>query len=257
MAKFVLIHGAFAGGWCWHWVRPFLQEAGHDVYAPSLTGHGERVHLANPQVDLDTHIDDVVNVLHYEDLTDVVLVGWSYGGMVVAGVADRNPERIAHLVYLDSDVPQDGDTSVPHSQHAAREDLAQIHGDGWYVPPAVVGVEKMLDGYVSESHLRWVAERLTPHLGKTWTQPIRLSGAAASIPTTYVRCTVGYNPDDEDTRRQDARIRNESTWRYLELEATHVAPISKPGLVADVLLAVAQASIGDQRDLQSDLPFAD
>jgi pimeloyl-ACP methyl ester carboxylesterase len=99
-----------------------------------LTGHGERVHLAHPKVDLDTHVADVVNVLHYEDLTGVVLVGWSYGGTVVAGAADRVPERIAHVVYLDSDVPRDGDTSVPPSQHAAREELAHAHGDGWRVP---------------------------------------------------------------------------------------------------------------------------
>jgi pimeloyl-ACP methyl ester carboxylesterase len=199
MATFVLVHGAFVGGWCWRWVAPYLCGAGHDVYCPTLTGHGERVHLASPQVDLDTHIEDVVNVMHYEDLTGVVLVGWSYGGMVVAGVADRVPERIAHVVYFDSDVPRDGETSVPPGGHAAR---------------------------------------LTPHLLKTWTQPIRLSGAADAIPTTYIRCMVGYDPDDEDTRRQDARIRGEPSWRYRELAESHSAPLTAPRGVADLLLEV-------------------
>src|SRR5207244_4343977 len=92
LATFVLVHGALGGGWCWRWVMPHLRAAGHEVYAPTLTGLGERVHLASPQVDLDTHIEDVVNVLEFEDLSGVVLVGWSYGGMVVAGVADRVAE---------------------------------------------------------------------------------------------------------------------------------------------------------------------
>src|SRR5215203_1355701 len=140
MATFVLVHGAVVGGWCWRWVAPELRGAGHEVQAPTLTGLGERVHLASSQVDLDTHIADIVNLLHYEDLRDVVLVGWSYGGMVVAGTADRAPERIAHVVYFDSDVPRDGDTSAPPSSHAEREALAHAHGDGWRVPPAVTRV---------------------------------------------------------------------------------------------------------------------
>src|SRR5687768_18076653 len=108
MATFVLVHGAFVGGWCWRWVAPYLRGAGHDVYCPTLTGSGERVHLASPRVDLATHVEDVVNVLHYEDLRGVVLVGHSYGGMVITGAAERVSERLARLVYLDAFVPQDG-----------------------------------------------------------------------------------------------------------------------------------------------------
>jgi pimeloyl-ACP methyl ester carboxylesterase len=135
VAPFVLIHGAYFGGWSWRWVVPYLRDAGHDVYAPSLTGVGERVHLAGPQVDLETHITDVVNLLHYEDVTGVVLVGWSYGGMIVAGVADRVPERIAQIIYFDADVPRDGDTSSPPSLHADKEAQARALGDGWRYPP--------------------------------------------------------------------------------------------------------------------------
>lgn len=157
MATFVLVQDAFVGGWGWRWVAPELRAAGHDVYAPTLTGLGERVHLASPRVDLDTHSEDVVNVLRYEDLTGVVLVGWSYGGMVVAGAAERVPERIAHVVYFDSDVPLDGETSAPPSQYAVREELARVHGDGWRVPPAVIRVEALLLAELPEERRRWIA----------------------------------------------------------------------------------------------------
>jgi pimeloyl-ACP methyl ester carboxylesterase len=239
MATFVLVHGALVGGWCWRWVAPRLRSTGHEVYAPTLTGLGERVHLASPRVDLDTHIQDVVNLLHFEDLSGVVLVGWSYGGMVVAGVADRVPTRIAHIVYLDSDVPRDGETSVPPSAHAAREAQARAHGDGWRVPPAATTAETFLLGELPEDQRRWIAARLTPHPLKTWTQPIRLTGAAATTPTTYIRCTVGYDPTDEDTMRQDERIRSEPGWRYRELAESHAAPFTAPRAVADLLLDAA------------------
>jgi pimeloyl-ACP methyl ester carboxylesterase len=214
MAIYVLVHGAVVGGWCWRWVTPELRAAGPDVHAPTLTGLGERVHLASPRVDLDTHIEDVVNLLHYEDLRDVVLVGWSYGGTVVAGAADRAADRIAHIVYFDSDVPRDGDTSAPPSAHAEREALACAYGDGWHVPPEFTRAEALLLGELPEEQRRWIADRFTPHPLKTWTQPIQLTGAAATIRTTYVRCTVGYDPTAEDTWRQDERIRDEPSWRY-------------------------------------------
>jgi pimeloyl-ACP methyl ester carboxylesterase len=109
MATYVLIHGGWHGGWCWARVAPILRAAGHDVYAPSLTGLGDRVHLLSPSVRLETHIEDVLGVLSYEDLRDVVLVGHSYGGMVITGVADRAADRVSHLVYLDAFVPRDGE----------------------------------------------------------------------------------------------------------------------------------------------------
>ena len=235
MAAFVLVHGAFVGGWYWRWVAPYLRTAGHDVHAPTLTGLGERVHLASPHVDLDTHRQDVVNLLHYEDLTGVILVGHSYGGMVAAGVADQVPERIAHVIYFDSDVPRDGDTSAPPRQHAARAELARAGGDGWRVPVPAEYFEVQL-GELPQETRRWIAARVVPHLLRAWTQPIQLSGAAAAIPTTYIRCTVGYDPEDEDTRRQDARIRSEPGWRYRELASPHLALCTAPRAVADLLL---------------------
>jgi pimeloyl-ACP methyl ester carboxylesterase len=241
MATFVLVQGAVVGGWCWRRVTPYLREVGHVVYTPSLTGLGERIHLSSPQVDLETHIEDVVNVLHYEDLTDVVLVGWSYGGMIVAGAADRAPERIGHLVYLDSDVPRDGDISAPASAHARLTALADAHGEGWFVPPEVTRVHAYLLAGLPEAQAAWIAARVAPHPLVTWLQPMRLTGAAANVPTTYIRCTVGYDPEDEDTRRQDERMRSESAWSYRELAETHAAPRTAPRAVAGLLLDLATA----------------
>ena len=107
MATFVLVHGGWAGGWQWREVASLLRAAGHDVFTPTLTGLGERVHLASPDVGLDTHIQDILMVLEYEELRDVILVGYSYSGMVITGVAERAPERLAHLVYLDAYVPRE------------------------------------------------------------------------------------------------------------------------------------------------------
>jgi len=110
MATYVLVHGGAHGGWCYGKVTPLLRDAGHQAYAPTLTGVGERSHLLHRGVDLDLHITDIVNLLHYEDLREVILVGHSYGGMVITGVADRAAERIRHLVYLDAALPEDGES---------------------------------------------------------------------------------------------------------------------------------------------------
>jgi pimeloyl-ACP methyl ester carboxylesterase len=239
MATMVLVHGAYFGGFSWRWVVPHLRAAGHEVYTPSLTGVGERVHLAGPHVDLDTHITDVVNVLRYEDLTGVVLVGWSYGGMIVAGVADRVPERVAQLIYLDADVPRDGDTSSPPSVHAAKEAQARAHGDGWRYPPPF-GIDDFPPELPAETR-QWLWARHTPDLLKTRILPIQLTGAGAAIPTTYIRCTIGYDPASEMNQREDARIRSEPAWRYRELAASHIAPLTHPEEVAGLLHALASA----------------
>lgn len=240
MATFVLVHGAWGGGWNWKLVTPFLQDAGHVVYAPSMTGLGDRAHLISPSVDLETHIQDIANVLEYEDLHDVVLVGWSYGGMPATGAADRVPERIAHIVYLDSDVPRDGETSVPPGRLAAREELARRHGFGWFVPPSHDALSEYLDRWLPAELVRWYTARCVPHPLKTWTQPIRLSSPElASIPCTYVRCTSDVDETDEDTIRQNERIRSEPSWEYLELDTNHFAPFTEAQAVASLLVEAA------------------
>ncbi len=244
MATFVLVHGAFVGGWYWRWVTPYLRAAGHEVVTPTLTGLGERRHLAAPDVSLETHIKDVLAVYQIEDLAGTILVGHSYGGMIVAAVADRVPERVRHLVYFDSDVPVDGDTSVPPSRHDARLERARAEGGGWCVPPPPDYFPSQLAGLLP-AEVDWFLDRLAPHPLRTWLEPIRLSGAGATVPTTYLRCTVGYDPDDEDTHRQDDRIRSERSWRFRSIESPHMALVTHPDLVAGVFIEIAESSKAD------------
>lgn len=140
MAVFVIVHGAWSGAHAWRKMRPVLRAAGHDVFTPALTGLGERAHLASSDVDLDTHVQDVVGVLEYEDLQEVVLLGHSYGGIVITGAADRVAPRLAQLVYLDAEVPEDGQSEydlVPPDERATYEEAARTKGDGWCIPPPV------------------------------------------------------------------------------------------------------------------------
>ena len=174
MATFVLVHGMWAGGWYWQKVRPLLRAAGHEVFTPTLAGLGERVHLARPDVGLDRHIEDVVNVLRFEDLYDVLLVGHSYAGMVIRGVADRIPERVTTLVYLDAFVPEHGERVLDLWPAAYRPDFeAMAMGfDGWRIPTLDPGDE-------DPSIIAWEAGRTVPHPIATFREPIRLSNSAS------------------------------------------------------------------------------
>ena len=138
MATYVLVHGAWHGGWCWKRATPLLLAAGHDVFTPTLTGLGERSHLLAPEIDLEVHIQDIMAILHYEGLSDVTPVGHSYGGMVIMGVSDKVPERLSQLIYLDAFVPENGqslfDLLTPESSTSFRE-RAQADGSGWQIPP--------------------------------------------------------------------------------------------------------------------------
>ena len=192
MATFVLVHGAWHGGWCWKKLTPLLRAAGHEVVAPTLTGLGERVHLLTREVGLDTHVQDVVNVLEYEELHDVALVGHSNGGMVITGVAERVPERVRHLVYLDAVVPMDEERSFKELTLRHDPDRwsfweEQIRaGDGWLLP---VPTGEPLMGVTDEEDLRWLRAHLTAHPAKTLLQ--RLAGdhaPARHLPRTFIRC---------------------------------------------------------------------
>jgi pimeloyl-ACP methyl ester carboxylesterase len=241
MATFVLVQGACGGGWSWKKLAPLLRAAGHDVFTPTLTGLGERVHLGHPDIDLDTHIIDIVNVLEYEDLQDVVLVGWSYGGMVITGVADRIPERLAHLVYLDAWVPQDGQNFYdcwPDSEAWRAEDEARARaiGDGWrhYYPDEAM--DAMSD--VSAVDRSWFLEKRKGHPLKTLTQPLRLHRTPEPrLSRTYIYCPVGVDPSEPEPAFLQ-RARTEPGWRYLALSASHLAPISAPRETADLLLSL-------------------
>jgi len=170
MASFVLVHGAWHGGWCWARVARLLRDAGHDVFTPTLTGLGERAHLARPEIDLAHHVQDVLAVLEAEELKSVTLCGHSYGGMVVTGVAARAAARVAHLVYLDAFVPAPGqamlDLIAPERAAAMRE-AARTEGEGWRVPPW----KPEHYGVTSARDIEWLARRLTPHPLRTLEQP--------------------------------------------------------------------------------------
>lgn len=236
MATFVIVHGAWSGAHAWRWVRPLLRAAGHEVFTPTLTGLGERSHLATPQVDLDTHVTDVAAVLHYEDLSDVVLVGHSYGGIVITGVADRAGERIGHLVYLDADVPLDGESEmdfVSPEERTAYEEAARTRGDGWQVPPPFP--DPLPPGLPPE--VVWGVARMSPMPLRTMTQPVRPSTPPPDLPRTYIHCTQGK--DGEPPLRNLDRIRSDPSWRFLDLAADHVAHVTAPEKVAATLSDLA------------------
>ena len=228
MATYVLVHGAWAGGWMWRDVARMLRSAGHEVFAPTLTGLGERVHLANPEIDLETHVLDVVNALRFERLEGVVLVGYSYGGLVVTGVAERLPERVARLVYLDAFVPFDGE-SAADLLGAARAGLfiraAKHLGDGWRVPARKDGPE---------------GERFTDMPLKTGLQPLAVRNPAARVlPRSYVLFTG--KPATDLLRpvmaRMAARAR-QAGWDTRELPIAHGRG-EDAGAVARVLQELA------------------
>ena len=233
MATFVIVHGAWSGGHAWRWVRPLLRAAGHEVFTPTLTGLGERAHLATPATDLGTHIADVAAVLHFEDLSDVVLVGHSYGGMVITGVADTQPERIAQLVYLDADVPADGDCEfdfVSPEDRAGYEEAARTRGEGWKVPPPFP--DPLPPGLPPE--VVWGVARMAPMPLGTMTQPLRLSTPAPDLPRTYVYCTEGKEGEFPLPHLEE--IRADPSWRFVELAANHVAHVTAPEKLTATLL---------------------
>lgn len=246
MSNIVLVHGMWMGGWIWRDVAARLRAAGHDVYTPTLTGLGERVHLARPEVDLETHIDDVVNVILYEDLRDVVLVGHSYAGIVVEGVADRLPERLARLVYLDTGPMGAG---VAHLDFYSPEGRAYIEGvieergDGWRLPypgAEALGEQASLAG-LSDADLALMQARATPQPYETMRQPLRLERAfAGEYARAAILCTDGGFTIDqlrkliaEGTPAFQALAAPD--WEFHELPTGHWPMLSLPAETTELL----------------------
>ncbi|GIX29665.1 MAG: esterase [Porticoccaceae bacterium] len=240
MATFVLVHGGGHGGWCWRFVAERLRARGHEVYTPTLTGLGERSHLLSPAVDLALHIQDVVNVLRFEDLAEVVLVGHSYGGMVITGVADRVPERIAHLVYLDAARPSNGQSLVavaPEMMALARESLQVVDGVELVLFP---GKFPMLPGdyygVTDPQLIEWMAPKLTPHPWKSFAQKLELEDEARvrQIPETIVITPIrNLSPADKQA------LVALTQGRFFEVDTGHDLMISAPDQTADILHQVA------------------
>jgi len=240
MATFVLVHGAWHGGWCWQKVIPFLEAAGHEVRAPTLTGLAERASELSPDVGLDTHIQDIVGLLEEKNLHGVILVGHSYGGMVITGVVDQVPERIAHLVYLDTFVPRDGESMAGISRIVTWILRKQTRADGWRVD------SRGTYGVTTEPDRSWVLSKVTPQPLKTLEQPLHLKNPAivSAKQRTHIACTGGgffFSLMRHILRRILARRAlppREAGWRLRQLPTAHDAMITMPRELADLLLEV-------------------
>ncbi|HTN78853.1 MAG TPA: alpha/beta hydrolase [Acidimicrobiales bacterium] len=236
MTTFVLVHGAWSGAHGFHLVRPMLRDAGHDVFTPSLTGLGERVHLASPQVDLSTHVTDVVNHVLYEDHRDFVLLGFSYGGAVVTGALDHIGDRVRHLVYLDAFVPADGESLV--ELNGAPRPPFPLTGLGleWLVPPSPREFDDPAEG-------EFINARRVPHPMACFAEPVRLSKPLEEWPftRTYIRATADESGAIGPTafERCAAHAAASPAWTLHEIPTNHMVPSNRPRELADILLRLA------------------
>ena len=227
---FVLVHGGFHGGWCWSAVATGLRSRGHTVFTPTLTGCGERSHLLSSSITLDTFIDDVANVLRWEDLHDVVLVGHSFGGNAISGVADRMPRRIRQLVYLDAVMLEGGQTMFEVlGEEVAKDRLRSAQENGGVgiepPPPSAFGIR-------DEKQARFVQARLTRHPLGTYTSRLNLANEIGNnVPSVYVKCTDPVFSALESSRDW---VRA-SGMKMLEIKTGHDAMITAPDLLVDLL----------------------
>ncbi|MEU3183567.1 alpha/beta fold hydrolase [Streptomyces sp. NPDC006923] len=238
MTTYLLVHGAWHNGQCWERVAPLLASAGHRVVAPSLTGHGDKAHLLTREVGLDTHVDDIVGLIIEEDLTEVVLVGHSYAGLVISAAANQVPDRIADLVYLDAMVPEDGESAadvMPVTQ--ALIDLAAKSDPGWRVPPPPeMPPPSGLFGVTDPADTAWLRTLLSDQSVRCLQQPVRLDNPAVNtIPRTHIHCVVGV-PEGFARRPVPAVQPNGAPARVWELATGHDCMITMPVELADLLL---------------------
>jgi pimeloyl-ACP methyl ester carboxylesterase len=230
---FVLVHGAWHGGWCWRRVADRLRLGGHAVFTPTLTGLGERSHLLQPGIDLATHIADIVNLMKWERLSDVVLCGHSYGGFVISGVAEQMPAAIRSIVFLDAFLPTNGDTiqkvTGPAIQDAVRTALQR--GE-FGVPP------RSAEAFgVNEADRQWVDSLCVPQPIGTFTLPIVLTGAREKIARkTYIRANGYHNPSFD---RALATVRSDPSWRWHEVDCGHDVMVDMPERLTELLLQAA------------------
>jgi pimeloyl-ACP methyl ester carboxylesterase len=230
---FVLVHGSSAGGWCYRGVADLLEQRGHKVYAPTLTGLGERSHLMSGLITLNTHITDVVNVIRWEDLETVVLVGHSYGGWIISGAAEQVERKIASIVFLDAFMPENGqrvlDTNSPRSRTEIDQALKRAEVSRPAPHPSVWAV--------SEKNQPWVAEKLTAQAVGVAFTPIRLTGARDRVAKkTYVRA-MGYDNPNFDAFY--AKVKADPSWRTYEMPCGHEMMIDMPERTAEILIEVA------------------
>jgi pimeloyl-ACP methyl ester carboxylesterase len=240
MATFVLVHGGGHGGWCYQLVARRLQAKGHIVYAPSLPGMGEHTHDLHPGIDLDCHIDDVAALLFYENLTDAILVGHSYGGMVITGVADRAPDRTGHRVYLDAAYPRDGESLHEHAFamiDMTRQTMYTERGVELVMKPdpSHAGFFGIHDPALAQ----WTNDRLTPQPWACFAQKLALRDEARmrAIPESHLICTSTLPGRDMQL------IAERAQGRVWDIDTGHDLMITEPDWVAEKLELVAQSMV--------------
>jgi len=224
MTTFVVAHGAWSAGWAWKKMHPLMQARGHRLITPTMTGLGERAHLARPDIDLEAHIADIVAVLEVEDLSGVTLIGHSYGGMVATGVADRARQRIARLIYIDAFAPDDGDSVIDLLPEAARAQR-KPSPDG-FIPPVPMPPDTPADDRA------WCEPRRAPQPAKTFEQKLKLRSGPLTLPRHYIYCT--RNAPDDRFRRFYERAKREG-WGVSEIDASHNPHITCPDVLAELL----------------------
>jgi pimeloyl-ACP methyl ester carboxylesterase len=239
MTTFVLVHGAWGGSYGFRTVRGPLRAAGHEVFTPSLTGIGERSHLTSPQVNLTTHVTDVANTILYEDLDGIVLLGYSYGGMVVTGALEYVAERVAHMVYLDAFLPSDGESlnDLTVGARTGTDGGYTTVGPGaqWLAPP-------IARDFGDPAEAAWHLARRSPHPAACFSEPVRLSKPLADYPftRTYVKATEEPRPEPGGPPRAfwaaADRVRHDSAWRYREIDTDHMIMAKRPAELVDLLL---------------------
>jgi pimeloyl-ACP methyl ester carboxylesterase len=229
---FVLIHGAFHGGWCWQGVTKELRARGDLVYTPTLSGLAERKNTLNDKIDLNTHIDDIVNFIIEEDLHDVILVGHSYAGAVIAGVADRIPERLSKLVFLDAMLMENGQSALDVSPDDIRAyfiKAAMDYDQGLSIP----FFTSDFFGVTNAADIKWVNDRLTNQPFRTFSQPLVLKHPYGNhLPLTYIACT---EPELRAIKPFADKAKTSKDWKYLELKTGHDAMITMPVQLSDML----------------------
>jgi pimeloyl-ACP methyl ester carboxylesterase len=236
MKTYVLVHGAWHGGWCWTRVADRLRAAGHRVFTPTMTGLGERAHLLSKEITLDTFTTDVSNVIEFEELRDIILVGHSFGGMPISGAAERLPDRIRHLVYLDSLILPGGKAPfdmLPPDIVAARRKAAEESSGGLSIPnppPSAFGVSTAED-------VEWVKRRLTPHPLTTFASPLNIKGPTGNnLARTYIACT---NPIYGPLEASRNAVKGQPGWSWVEIATGHDAMVTAPEELTRLLLEIA------------------
>jgi pimeloyl-ACP methyl ester carboxylesterase len=233
---FILVHGAWVGGWNWRYVTQRLHAQDHVVFAPSLTGLGDRAHLMSKEVDLSTHIADILGIIESHELDDIVLAGHSYGGMVISGVAAQVPERIRALVYLDAFVPEDGECAldlVSPERRVQFETAAAEHGDGWRIPPIPAEVWGIEDA----AQAAWLDRHSVDQPLAAMGQPISLTGREAEVEKRVFVRASGYDPSP--FKKFADRIESDDSWTLRTVDSHHFLNVAKPKEVAAILTVTA------------------